>query len=570
MSLSDEEDFNDIYGDENTTQTTVNNNENQSSTSTSTDNQNNNTQSNNQNIVSNSSKDDQTDHTSAFNNEKEGDTVAATSQLDQLAALQALSSNLSQLQQQVASSNTKPDSDLATTNDKPEDNANSNHSAPVPEMPQMPQMPQMPGMPDMSQLQQLQQTMSQLQQTASQHEPKAIKADLSRDINKMFIGGLNWETTEDGLRDYFSKYGAVAEVKIMKDTATGRSRGFGFLTFESASSVDEVVKTQHILDGKVIDPKRAIPREEQDKTGKIFVGGIGPDVRPKEFEEFFSQWGSIIDAQLMLDKDTGRSRGFGFITYDTPDAVDRVCQNKFIEFKGKQIEIKRAEPRQLQKQKQPQITPPMGQGVSNPMQQYQMFQNPMMAGGFNPMMAGGFNPNSMNEYYTKMQEYYQQMQQQTGIDYTQMFQQQMQQMQQMMGMMGGLPAGQQQPAQSGAGSPPSHSSTPQHNDDSNGVTTIGSSNNGNRNNSGMNSGEDTRYDNSSNRDDSRRSGQRSYDRGSDRSGYGSSNRDRDSRRGPSSNYRGGGSRDRDSRRGGSGSGYGNGGRDRRGYHPYAR
>ncbi|KAI8399405.1 Eukaryotic RNA Recognition Motif (RRM) profile [Nakaseomyces glabratus] len=237
---------------------------------------------------------------------------------------------------------------------------------------------------------------------------RTVKADLSKDSCKMFIGGLNWETTEDGLRDYFSKYGKVEELKIMKDPATGRSRGFGFLTFESASSVDEVVKTQHILDGKVIDPKRAIPREEQDKTGKIFVGGIGPDVRPKEFEEFFAQWGTIIDAQLMLDKDTGRSRGFGFITYDTPDAVDKVCQNKFIDFKGRKLKSK------------------------GPLQD--IFKKLVVrANQHNKALIHNMAwAQEMQEYFQKMQDYYKQVQQQGGMDYNQMYQQQMQQMAMMM------------------------------------------------------------------------------------------------------------------------------------------
>lgn len=176
----------------------------------------------------------------------------------------------------------------------------------------------------------------------------------------MFIGGLNWDTTEEGLVLYFSKFGEVVDYTIMKDNNTGKSRGFGFLTFRDPKSVDEVIKTDHILDGKLIDPKRAIAREEQDKVGKIFVGGIDPMVNEKEFHDFFSQFGSIIDAQLMIDKDSGRSRGFGFITFDSPDAVDRVTVNKFLTLKGKAMEVKRAEPRgqhqqnQMQQQQQQQ------------------------------------------------------------------------------------------------------------------------------------------------------------------------------------------------------------------------
>ncbi|AAS51760.2 ADL160Wp [Eremothecium gossypii ATCC 10895] len=466
-------------------------------------------------------------------------TTTPASSLDQLAALQVLSSNLNQLQQSTNNnSNNNTNSSDSTSNDSNKGN--------------VPDQMLARGMPDLSQLQQLQQTMNQLQQQAApltqqqQQEAKQVKADLSRDINKMFIGGLNWETTEDNLREYFSKYGNVTEVKIMRDGTTGRSRGFGFLSFADASSVDEVVKTQHILDGKVIDPKRAIPREEQDKTGKIFVGGIGPDVRPKEFEEFFSQWGSIIDAQLMLDKDTGRSRGFGFITYDSPDAVDRVCQNKFIEFKGKRIEIKRAEPRQVQKQRTTNASPTgqpfslnTSQAPQPPQQQFQMMANPMMA---NPL----FNPQAMADYYAKMQEYYQQ----SGIDYSQMYQQQMQQMQQMMSMMtgGNAPAGGMPAGANGAGG---------NGDDTNGVPTIGedssSTSSGKDNNDKESS--NNRHDSYGNRDRERspdaRRGHRNYnDREEGGHGFRRENRDR-------------GFRGRE-RRGG---GYG---RDRRGYHPYSR
>ncbi|GAV52824.1 hypothetical protein ZYGR_0AI01060 [Zygosaccharomyces rouxii] len=439
---SDDEDFNDIYGDEPAPKEEVS--------------------------KTDPPADTKKEDLPSENKDAGSSNNAATSSLDQLAALQALSSNFNQQQQQQQQSNSNDQS--TTSNSNNNDNENNNISSNTENKTSN----------DVS-WEQLQQTMSQFQQHSQVQPPQmpqpvgshmsenpvlagnnAVKADLSRDICKMFIGGLNWETTEDTLRDYFSKYGRVIDLKIMKDTNTGRSRGFGFLTFDSSSSVDEVVKTQHILDGKVIDPKRAIPREEQDKTGKIFVGGIGADVRPKEFEEFFAQWGTIIDAQLMLDKDTGRSRGFGFVTYDSPDAVDRVCQNKFIDFKGKKIEIKRAEPRHMQKQQQMGDGMSTPAGMANPMAQ--MYQNPMM-GGFNPM----FNPQAMAEYYQKMQEYYQQMQQQTGMDYTQMFQQQMAM------MMPGYPMGGAAAMPSGTTS--SDSATPNQGEESsgsnNGVQTIG-------------------------------------------------------------------------------------------------
>jgi RNA-binding protein Musashi len=93
-----------------------------------------------------------------------------------------------------------------------------------------------------------------------------------------------------------------------------------------------------------IDPKRAIPREEQERTAKIFVGGVSQECTDSEFKEFFEQFGRVLDATLMMDKDTGRPRGFGFVTFDSDAAVDRVLAQDH-EIHNKWIEVKRAEPR---------------------------------------------------------------------------------------------------------------------------------------------------------------------------------------------------------------------------------
>ena len=226
--------------------------------------------------------------------------------------------------------------------------------------------------------------------------PKPAVSDIGRESGKMFIGGLNWDTTEEGLVNYFSKFGEITDYTIMKDNATGRSRGFGFLTFKDPSAVDIVIKQEHILDGKLIDPKRAISREDQDRVGKIFIGGIDPMVTENEFNDFFSKFGTIIDCQLMIDKDTGRSRGFGFITFDSPDAVDRVCVNKYLTLKGKAMEVKRAAPRGQHNQ---QVM--MQQQQAQQAQQQGQYYNPYGAGQYGQMyqqMNPAMNP-AMNQWY---------------------------------------------------------------------------------------------------------------------------------------------------------------------------
>ncbi|KAI5850643.1 hypothetical protein BZA05DRAFT_59474 [Tricharina praecox] len=161
----------------------------------------------------------------------------------------------------------------------------------------------------------------------------------------MFIGGLNWETTDDSLKEYFSQFGEVTECTVMRDGPTGRSRGFGFLTFKDPKTVNIVMVKEHYLDGKIIDPKRAIPRDEQEKTSKIFVGGVSQEATESDFREYFLQFGRVLDATLMMDKDTGRPRGFGFVTFDSESAVENALNCPTLAIMGKQIEVKKAQPR---------------------------------------------------------------------------------------------------------------------------------------------------------------------------------------------------------------------------------
>lgn len=68
---------------------------------------------------------------------------------------------------------------------------------------------------------------------------------------KIFVGGVAL-TVEDGpFRAYFESFGPVVEAQIIRDRLTGRSRGFGFVTFHDESSVEAVVRTKHVIQGKV-------------------------------------------------------------------------------------------------------------------------------------------------------------------------------------------------------------------------------------------------------------------------------------------------------------------------------
>ncbi len=95
---------------------------------------------------------------------------------------------------------------------------------------------------------------------------------------KLFVGGVSWGTTDDGLREAFERFGEVTEAKIITDRETGRSRGFGFVTYVNDEDADNAVKEMDgaSLDGREIKVNEARERERSGFGGGGGGGGRGP------------------------------------------------------------------------------------------------------------------------------------------------------------------------------------------------------------------------------------------------------------------------------------------------------
>jgi len=163
---------------------------------------------------------------------------------------------------------------------------------------------------------------------------------------KIFIGGVPRTVADDEYKEYFGSFGKLVDCILMRD-ADGVCRGFGFVTYQDQSAYDAVFQAELQLRGSKLDARKAVPMNEvrESKSGvKVFVGGLVPDVDKQKLEEFFSQYGAIDDAIVMMDSATGKSRGFGFVTFAEPSSVDELLLTPKFEFYGKQIECKRAQP----------------------------------------------------------------------------------------------------------------------------------------------------------------------------------------------------------------------------------
>jgi RNA recognition motif-containing protein len=89
---------------------------------------------------------------------------------------------------------------------------------------------------------------------------------------KVFVGGLSWNTNDDGLRQAFERFGNVDEAKVIQDRDTGRSRGFGFVTFSDEEGARSAISN---MDGKELDGRTIKVNEAEDKPRGGGGGGGG-------------------------------------------------------------------------------------------------------------------------------------------------------------------------------------------------------------------------------------------------------------------------------------------------------
>merc|ERR1719283_348883 len=131
---------------------------------------------------------------------------------------------------------------------------------------------------------------------------------------KLFLGGIDYKSTDESLTEYFKQFGEVAEAKVVTDTDTGKSRGFAFVKFHDQDTAKAAVKGpagdgKHTIDGRKVEPNIA-------KEFKIFVGGIKEEMSVDDIKAVFAEFGTVTSVDMVKDKETQKCKGFAFVGYD--------------------------------------------------------------------------------------------------------------------------------------------------------------------------------------------------------------------------------------------------------------
>eukprot|EP00585_Thalassiosira_rotula_P012488 CAMPEP_0196131910 /NCGR_PEP_ID=MMETSP0910-20130528/1720_1 /TAXON_ID=49265 /ORGANISM="Thalassiosira rotula, Strain GSO102" /LENGTH=298 /DNA_ID=CAMNT_0041391427 /DNA_START=88 /DNA_END=980 /DNA_ORIENTATION=+ len=192
---------------------------------------------------------------------------------------------------------------------------------------------------------------------------------------KLYVGNLDYATDEPRLREVFGAFGTVNDVFLPMERGTSRPRGFGFVTLGSRGSAEDAISKmdQSQLDGRTIRVNESKPRGEgpadmargggpggpkglgpggfgtfnpqgRDEV-KLYVGNLSFETTEESVRGMFEQYGPVSDCFLPTDRDSGRVRGFAFVTMPAKEAEGACNKVNGQELDGRTLRVNEAQPK---------------------------------------------------------------------------------------------------------------------------------------------------------------------------------------------------------------------------------
>ncbi|KAA8518253.1 hypothetical protein F0562_015864 [Nyssa sinensis] len=167
---------------------------------------------------------------------------------------------------------------------------------------------------------------------------------------KLFVRGLAWNTTSETLCAAFEVHGEIEEGAVIIDKVTGKSRGYGFITYKDMESSQSALRApSKLIDGRMAVCNLACEGLTSTSTTsditqrKLYIGGLSPDTTSEMLLYFFERHGEIEEGSVAYDKDTNKSRGFGFVTYKTAEDAKKAIDDPQKSLGGRNITVKLAD-----------------------------------------------------------------------------------------------------------------------------------------------------------------------------------------------------------------------------------
>ncbi|GAB2272389.1 RNA-binding protein cp29b, chloroplastic [Dionaea muscipula] len=188
-------------------------------------------------------------------------------------------------------------------------------------------------------------------------EEPSFSADL-----KLFVGNLPFSVDSARLAELFQTAGSVEMVEVIYDKVSGRSRGFGFVTMSTVEEAEAAARqfNGYEFEGRSLRVNAGPPPPRTEgyaggqsgggssygNNNRIHVGNLSWGVDDLALKTLFSEHGEVVEARVVYERESGRSRGFGFVTYTSAQDVDNAIETlDGAELLGRSIRVSHAEAR---------------------------------------------------------------------------------------------------------------------------------------------------------------------------------------------------------------------------------
>ncbi|XP_047309206.1 33 kDa ribonucleoprotein, chloroplastic-like [Impatiens glandulifera] len=176
---------------------------------------------------------------------------------------------------------------------------------------------------------------------------------------RLYVGSLPYSITNSALSVIFGQAGRVASVEIIRDRETDQSRGFGFVTMASVHEAKEAIR---LFDGSKIEGRKVkvnfpeVPKGGEretmqpkiqssnrsfiDSPHKLYAGNLSWDITSEQLKDAFGDLSGILSAKVIYDRDSGRSRGFGFVSFATARELESAIDAmNGVELEGRPVRL---------------------------------------------------------------------------------------------------------------------------------------------------------------------------------------------------------------------------------------
>ncbi|XP_057506651.1 33 kDa ribonucleoprotein, chloroplastic-like [Actinidia eriantha] len=187
----------------------------------------------------------------------------------------------------------------------------------------------------------------------------------SFEAGRLYVGNLPYSMTSSELTEVFGEAGRVVSVEIVYDRVTDRSRGFAFVTMGSVEEAKEAIR---MFEGSQVGGRTVkvnfpeVPKGGEremmssrirssnqgfvDSPHKLYAGNLSWRLTSEDLREVFADQPDLLSAKVIYDRDSGRSRGFGFLTFSSAEGMESALNSmNAVEVEGRPMRLNIAEER---------------------------------------------------------------------------------------------------------------------------------------------------------------------------------------------------------------------------------